>query len=178
MEFVMMDAEQIATYAEEILSMLRCSDKEFVPPLSARSSTTQKDLSGGECSEEGIQSYFTEMCRQRILGAFEGSVLLGFVSFRENYTNDVIGSDCLPNIYLSTLVSKPEARGKGMTVKMYEHLFNRLYADRYILTRTWSTNYAHTRILEKFAFEELCRISNDRGAGIDTVYYKRKPFRN
>lgn len=173
MEFSILSEENKQRYSREMFSMLTYSDREFVPPLSARSSTTQKDLSGGISSEEGIRSYFEEMCRQKILGAFEGDALLGFVSFRENYISDVIGKEQLPNIYLSTLVSKPEARGKGMTVQMYDHLFNRCYADRNILTRTWSTNFAHTKILEKFGFSELHRIPNDRGEGIDTVYFKR-----
>lgn len=175
MEFILLDEEMKGAYRGEMYAMLVCSDKEFVPPLSERSSTTQKKLSGGVSSESGILSYFDEMCRQQILGAFDGGKLLGYVSFRENYTSDVIGAEYLPNIYLSTLVSRPEARGKGMTVQMYDDLFNRRYPDRSILTRTWSTNHAHTRILEKFGFNELRRIPNDRGAGIDTVYYNRTP---
>lgn len=174
MDFRMLSEENKHNYSREMFSMLTYSDREFVPPLSARSSTTQKDLSGGVSSEEGIRSYFEEMRRQQILGAFEGDVLLGFVSFRENYISDVISKEQLPNIYLSTLVSRPEARGKGMTVRMYDHLFNRCYRDRNILTRTWSTNFAHTKILEKFGFSELRRIPNDRGEGIDTVYFIRK----
>ena len=173
MDFYIMDDREKSTREQELFSMLRDSDGEFVPPLSARSSTTQKTLSGRESSEEGLRSYFREMCQQQILGAYEGDVLLGFVSFRENYTSDLIGEEHLPNIYLSTLISKRAFRGRGMTVQMYDHLFNCLYAGRNILTRTWSANYAHTHILERFGFCELHRIPNDRGAGVDTVYYKR-----
>ena len=174
MEFILMDLSQKATYKDEMLKMLCYSDKEFVPPLSARSSTTQKDLSGSVMVENGLESYFSEMCNQQIMGVFEDDTLLSFISFRENYTSDVIGEQYLPNIYLSTLVSKPETRGRGITVKLYDHLFNHCYADRFVLTRTWSTNFAHTRILEKFAFGELLRIADDRGKGIDTVYYVKK----
>ena len=46
-------------------------------------------------------------------------VLLAFVSFRENYTSDVIPSQ-QPNIYLSTLVMRPEARGKHLTVDILQ----------------------------------------------------------
>lgn len=174
MEFILMDVKQKATYRDEMLKMLQYSDKEFVPPLSARSSTTQKALSGLSSVKNGLESYFSEMCDQQIMGVFEGDVLLSFISFRENYTSDVIGEQYLPNIYLSTLVSKPESRGKGITIKLYDHLFNHCYGDRFVLTRTWSTNIAHTRILGKFGFDELLRIVDDRGNGIDTVYYVRK----
>ena len=110
MDFRMLSEENKHNYSREMFSMLTYSDREFVPPLSARSSTTQKDLSGGVSSEEGIRSYFEEMRRQQILGAFEGDVLLGFVSFRENYISDVISKEQLPNIYLSTLVG---SQGEG-----------------------------------------------------------------
>ena len=56
MEFVLMDDEKKSAYMEEMLAMMRYSDKEFVPPLSARSSTTQKDLSGSNVSEKGLKS--------------------------------------------------------------------------------------------------------------------------
>ena len=96
------------------------------------------------------------------------------MSFKENYTNDTIKEEGLPNIYLSTLVLKPEAKGKGLTVRMYDFLFLQCYGDRNIYTRTWSTNIAHTKILSKFAFDELARMKDDRGEGIDTVYYVKK----
>jgi ribosomal protein S18 acetylase RimI-like enzyme len=57
---------------------------------------------------------------------------------------------------------------------MYDHLFNEKYADRNIFTRTWSTNTAHISILKKYNFREIHRIENDRGEGIDTVYFSRK----
>ena len=86
----------------------------------------------------------------------------------------MISDNNLPNIYLSTLMLKSEARGKHLTQKMYDYLFNNLYADRSIFTRTWSTNGAHLRILEKFDFKLIKTIPNDRGVGIDTVYFALK----
>lgn len=170
MTFELMLEAQKEQYRTDILEMLRYSDREFVPPLSARSSTTQADLSGEGTSADGVVPYFREMLKQQILGAFEDGVLLAFVSFRENYTNENISAIC-PNIYLSTLVMRPEARGKHLTVHMYEHLFYRLYPERNVYTRTWSTNMAHITILGKFGFRELCKLIDDRGPGVDTVYF-------
>lgn len=170
MVFELLSEEKKVQFRQQMLEMLRCSDKEFVPPLSARSSTTQADLSGGSASEDGVVPYFREMLKQQILGAFEGDTLLAFVSFREDYTNESVPVRC-PNIYLSTLVMRPEARGKHLTVQMYEHLFFRLYPERNVYTRTWSTNMAHITILGKFGIRELCRLPDDRGPGIDTVYF-------
>ena len=56
---------------------------------------------------------------------------------------------------------------------MYAHLFDDIFPDRSIFTRTWSTNAAHIKILDKFNFEIIKCIENDRGDGIDTVYFAK-----
>ena len=172
MDFKILTEKEKRLYKDDIICTLKESDNDFVPPLSMRNSTTQTDLT---CStalgDQAIFSYGNEMLSQVILGAFEENNLLGFVSFKENYTNDIITSDSLPNIYISTLVLKKEARGKRLTQQMYDCLFNNLYKDRSIFTRTWSTNAAHLKILENFNFTLIKTIENDRGVGIDTVYF-------
>lgn len=173
MEIKILSKEQHEKYYDEILKLLIAGDEEFVPPLSARSSTTQAKFVGGERSKDGILSYFEEMKKQRILVATEEDKLIAFVSYKENFTNDKIGVADLPNIYLSTLIVSPEGRGHGLTQKMYDILFD-TYKDRNIFTRTWSTNAAHIRILSKFDFKTLCVLKNDRGIGIDTVYFKKE----
>ncbi len=160
-------------FKQTIIEMMKESDNDFIPPLSARSSTTQRNLISRECSEQGLLSYYAQMNEQVILGAFEENNLLGFVSFKENYTNDVISPEQTPNIYLSTLILKKEARDKGLTQKIYDYLFNTLYPNVNIFTRTWSTNYAHLKILSKFDFELIKTIQNDRGENIDTVYFAK-----
>lgn len=173
MEIKILSEEEKEKYYDEILKMLKDGDEDFVPPLSARFSTTQKDFCIAERSIEGILNYFEEMKKQKIMVATEEENLLGFVSFKENYTNSEIKEENTPNIYISTLIVKKEARGKRLTQTMYENLF-KTYEKRKIFTRTWSTNNAHIRILSKFDFNELCRIENDRGAGIDTIYFVKK----
>ena len=112
------------------------------------------------------------MLGQQILGVFLEEKLVGFVSYIEDRVTDVF--DVLPNIYISTLVLQPETRGMGITKKLYHHLFNEMYPTHSIYTRTWSTNITHIKILQGFDFAELKRIPNDRGAGVDTVYYCKK----
>ena len=171
MRFKLLSKDDKIIYKNEILEMMRVSDKDFVPPLSARNSTLQKDLTSFKSSTDGIVKYYAEMERQEILGVFDDDNLIGFVSFRIDYVCDVIDDSSKPNIYLSTLILKPETRGRGITRLLYDYLFNTLYPTRSIFTRTWSTNIAHTKILFGFGFSELSRKINDRGEGIDTVYY-------
>lgn len=160
-------------YYDQILEMLYEADGEFVPPLSARTSTTQSDLSFESVGSDGILLYFNELQKQRFMVAVEDGHLLGFVSYKENYTNAQIPEIQTPNIYISTLIVKPEARGRRLTQTMYESLFD-AYKHCGIYTRTWSTNAAHINILGKFGFEKLSALKNDRGNGIDTIYFSKK----
>lgn len=173
MRFNILKKSEYDKYDGEILEMLTEGDEEFVPPLSARSSTTQSDLSGGTKASNGVLNYFNELKKQKILVAVEDEKLIGFVSFKENFINDKIDECELPNIYISTLLVAESGRGKGLTGKMYEFLFNE-YEDSNVFTRTWSTNYAHIKILSKFGFETITVLENDRGKGIDTVYFKKR----
>ena len=173
MEFKFLTKEECEKHYDVFYKMLEMGDDEFVPPLSARSSTTQKDLSGGKKNENGIKAYLDGMLGQNMLVCEEGGKICGFVSFKNDYTCDCIKNTDKPNIYISTALVNPDFRGRKITAKMYEYLFNE-NADKNIFTRTWSTNIAHTKILLKFGFSELLRIENDRGCGIDTVYYAKR----
>ena len=174
MEYQIFTEEEKAAYRDEMLSMMRECDREFVPPLSARTSTTQKTLTACEATGD-VTPYFHEMLRQEIVGVFEDGKLIGYLSYRKDYISDVIGADTLPNIYLSTLISRPAARGKGLTAGLYAYLFGEIFPKRNIYTRTWSKNRAHIHILlDKFCFREIFRVKNGRGEGIDTVYFELK----
>ena len=173
MDFRILSEADKVIFEKEIVAMLVDSDKDFVPPLSARASTLDKGFTSVKENADGVYSYFFEMKKQKILGAFDNGDFIGFVSYRENFVSDEISEKELPNIYLSTLVLSKKARGKGVTKKMYSYLFDELYSESHIFTRTWSTNVAHTKILSDFGFFEILRKENDRGEGIDTVYYKR-----
>ena len=43
---------------------------------------------------------------------------------------------------------------------------------RPIALRTWSTNAAQLRLMEKLGFTCVLRLPDDRGPGVDTVYYR------
>jgi ribosomal protein S18 acetylase RimI-like enzyme len=172
MEIKLIPSDEKSKYDSRVFEILTNADNEFVPPLSSRRSTTQSDLCGGEKAKDGIKKYFEEMKKQCLMLAFDGERVTAFMSFKENYTTEIITDT--PNVYLSTLVVAPEGRGAGLTQKMYEKLFS-LYPDAFVFTRTWSTNAAHTKILARLDFEAFKTIKNDRGEGIDTVYFIRRP---
>lgn len=154
--------------------MLRAADEEFVPPLSCRNSSTQQKLFGNSKNCDGIQLYFEQLKSQRFAVAFEDNELIAFVSYKENYNCDEIPPNELPNIYISTLIVSPKARGKGVTKALYNKLFSE-YENVNIFTRTWSTNIAHIKILERYGFVTVKVLKNHRGNGIDTIYFKKSP---
>ena len=162
MDIKLLSLDENKSYGDEILNMLEL-----------RSSTTQSDLKSKEENIDGVKSYFDEVIKQHLMVATEEGKLLGFVSFKENFTNDKIYEKDLPDIYISTLIVHPEGRGRGLTKKMYKILFDE-YKDVNIFTRTWSLNTAHIKILSDFGFETFSLIKNHRGEGIDTVYFIKR----
>ena len=157
-------------YLDGIRNLLVLCDREFVPPISSRISTTQSDLSQIKVGN-GISAYLDALMEQEIICALDNDSLLAFVSYRKDYTCPEIDGSLTPNVYLSTLIVAPDARGGGITRKIYSYLFEK-YSDRPIFTRTWSTNFVHIKILEGFGFSEHHRIKDHRGEGIDTVYFR------
>lgn len=160
--------EQIYPRAYELLA---AADEEFVPPLSFRTSSTQHGFTADR-QADGIRLYFEQLKEQRFAAVYDDGELIAFVSYRENYTCPEISAQELPNIYLSTLIVSPEARGKGVTKALYAELFSR-YSHVNIFTRTWSTNAAHIKILQKYGFDVIKVLEHDRGPGVHTVYFKK-----
>ena len=176
MELIVLNKELKKKYSNDILMLMKLCDNDFVPPMSKRFSPFQSELGHSENeSESGILHYHSAMMNESVICIVENGTLLGFVTYVENYINQTVITDKdLPNIYVCTLIVNPSARGRGLTMVMYDHLFYEKYTDRNLFTRTWSTNRAHISILKKYGFHEIHRIENDRGEGIDTVYFGKR----
>ncbi|MBO4414450.1 MAG: GNAT family N-acetyltransferase [Lachnospiraceae bacterium] len=190
-------------YIPGVRKLLFDADREFYPPLSARNSTTQtllkhsnqdKDNDNGEAAESDApnsadktdkshimnstgqaaipEEYFRTMSRQNIVMAIEGETVAGFMSYKPAYELDIKGKKIICS-YVSTIVVSPQYRGKGITSEMYKKLFEET-GDAFVATRTWSKNSAHIHILKKMGFRLLMTLKDDRGPGIDTVYYGKE----
>lgn len=152
-------------YREAVYRILKAADREFVPPLSSRNSTSQRLDSAGEGGS--VEAYFDMMAGQRFLLAVHGGTVAGFLTFIPDKAVDCIMET---GDYITTIVVGRECRNTGITRQMYGKLFEVLPGRR-IITRTWSANHAHIHILESLGFSEAGRITDDRGPGIDTVYF-------
>ncbi len=166
--YLKLEEPKLLTQLRELLIL---GDKEFIPPLSSRGSTTQQGLAEAE-DMGGIDSYFEEMKNQCFVLALEGDVLAGFMSFKINHTGAHIPEG--ENLYASTSVVHPDYRGRGLMTSFYTEMI-RAFPEKAIYTRTWHENFGHLKVLSRLGFELLERIENDRGDGIHTVYYGREP---
>ncbi len=155
--------------------LIEC-DGDFVPPLSFRRSTTQAALSGSEHNPDGVRDYFNALIAQHVVLCAGPGRIVGFLSFRPEYTCDAL-SDGATYCYLSTMAVSHACRGQHISPRLYraamdwarEHL-----PGRPVLLRTWSTNRAQAHLMPELGFEEVLRLPNDRGCGVDTVYYRHE----
>lgn len=161
------EAERRAVY--EIL--VEC-DEDFVPPLSFRAGTRQTDWTHKGATQEGVRDYFETVMQQHVLLWKRGEEILGFMSFRPHEITphlEEFGRVC----YLSTLCVRHACRGQGLSPKIYRvaQEWAWEHGGEITVLRTWSTNAAQMHLMEKLGYVEKARLVNDRGEGVDTVYY-------
>lgn len=177
MELLLFESLLDTEHRFQVYELLKKCDREFVPPLSQRTSTTQSVLDDALSDEHGEpRSYFQQLCGQSVLLAMEQDQLLGFMSFRGQHICEDV-QDQVNTIYVTTVIVEPMYRGQGLTQTMYQELMGIAQSRNLpISTRTWSTNDAHIKILSRLGFYELLRIYDGRGKGIDTVYFRKDRF--
>lgn len=159
------------------------ADNAFIPPLSARYSTTQQELSSTTEIDRraSTRPYTDELLTQSFIFAVktyekhsEQSRIVGFLSYRPN--TKLLGRNTPLSHYVSTIIVNPTFRGRQLAQRMYKELFAiATKAGQTVSTRTWSTNSSHISLLLKQDFRLVKTIPNDRGRGLDTVYYERIP---
>ena len=109
-------------HSQMVIDLLTACDDEFVPPLSSRHSTTQRELESVIANTAGITTvivgavieYFDDMRRHQIVLAVDecedGERLVGFVSYIRDYRLDFIDE---PVTYVSTICVDKRRRKQG-----------------------------------------------------------------
>lgn len=155
-----------------VMALLCAYDHAFVPPLSARESTFQTNLMNKKQTQDKPYTYFEGLKHQSFLLCMTEQGVGGFMTFIPDH--HIAALLDTPLVYVTTVVVSENLRGKGITKDFYKKLFTLpLDCKGNYATRTWSTNNAHLKILYELGFFEAKRIKDDRGNGIDTVYYMR-----
>ncbi len=175
---------------EQIRALLAKYDNAFIPPLSQRSSSTQAALgpNSGTRSEGTVDAYLDSIKGQGFILAIDSDSdverVAGFLAFKQDYECAALGGRRHPCHYVTTVLIDEDYRGLRLTYDLYNELFAFVVDEGGILnpiaTRTWDSetsehaNGAHIHILEQLGFELVKRIKDDRGDGIDTVYYRKE----
>ena len=159
-------------YREDVWKLLKDADNEFVPPLSSREKTTQASLSPREGNAQGPVKYFEQMLGQSFVLALKDGRVNGFLTYIPAHELALQDQTIRCN-YISTIIVEPASRRQGITRRMYATLFQKEQGLP-VATRTWSTNFEHLTLLKEMEFQLAKRLEDDRGPGIDTVYYVKE----
>ena len=156
---------------DTIWNILVVVDREFVPPLSARSGTLERCLTQ-ETIWGGPVSYFDQLTHQHVVLARVGNEPAAVMSFIRGYRDGAL-ADWSPSTYVSTTAVLPRFRRRGLGAALNEYVEHRpeTIADRYVSRRTWSTNTGNLALLAAAGYSEVLRLPDDRGPGVDTVYF-------
>ncbi|WP_022699869.1 GNAT family N-acetyltransferase [Oceanicaulis alexandrii] len=158
---------------DQVYALICEADDAFWPPLRAR--TPEQGLSVGEGAvlDAAPTAYWASIQPHALITASDAAGrVLGMMSVARDKRLDAL--DMTASAYLSTLIVAKSAQGRGLARTLYEGLFDlaRSWSEApCVATRTWSTNGAHLPLIAKLGFEERLRLKDDRGAGIDTVYF-------
>ncbi|MBP5753828.1 MAG: GNAT family N-acetyltransferase [Treponema sp.] len=162
-------------YREGVWKLLKDADQEFIPPLSSREKTTQKSLApkdGDAGDSRGPVKYFEQMLKQAFILAIKDGEVKGFMTYIPDHEL-FLKDQTIPCNYISTIIVEPKSRRQGITRRMYGTLFQ-ISQGKSIATRTWSTNKEHLVLLHELEFQLAACLTDDRGPGIDTVYYVKE----
>lgn len=167
------------TEKTEIWEILCQCEDEFYPRLSARNSSSQKNLqiTEEEMTEKQMAekpyTYYEEMIQQEFLLIFSENRMEGFMTFKRNYICEEL-QEFGESAYITTVCVRKESRRAGLMSEMYGYLeenVRKLCGCSRISTRTWSLNEAQLHALNKRGYAKLSVLLNHRGVGVDTVYY-------
>jgi len=151
--------EVVPTRLEEVEFLIEKYEGEFVPPLSKRSSA------GGELEGGSLREYINSLSSTKIFAAKKDGRVIGCLC----YKMQALPFASKPVPMVSTVIVEKPFRSAGVGRALYQKV---LSENRELYVRTWSTNTNHLKLLKSLGFQEVYRIENHRGKGIDTVYLR------
>jgi len=151
--------EVVPTRLEEVEFLIEKYEGEFVPPLSKRPSA------GGELEGGSLREYINSLSSTKIFAAKKDGRVIGCLC----YKMQALPFASKPVPMVSTVIVEKPFRSAGVGRALYQKV---LSENRELYVRTWSTNTNHLKLLKSLGFQEVYRIENHRGKGIDTVYLR------
>lgn len=172
----------------DIWALLCACDDDFYPRLSLRECPDQKKLLLNDSAPSTLNSstlnpqrpqprkYFEQILSQEFILAEDEDGFAGFMTFRRE-TSCFALPDLPEALYMTTVCVDRAKRGRGVMSALYDCLENearRAFGVSVVFTRTWSLNAAQMHTLAKRGYTTDAVLKNDRGPGVDTVYFVRR----
>jgi trans-aconitate methyltransferase/GNAT superfamily N-acetyltransferase len=151
--------EVVPARLEEVEFLIEKYEGEFVPPLSKRPSA------GGGLEGGSLREYIKSLSSAKVLSAKKDGRVIGCLCYKMQTVPFV----SKPVPLVSTVIVEKPFRSVGVGKALYQKA---LSENRELYVRTWSTNTNHLKLLKSLGFQEVYRIENHRGEGIDTVYLR------
>lgn len=106
-----------------------------------------------------------------ILALNESNEIVGFTEVKEGVS--LVHNEDLRALNVGTSAIHKDLQGKGVAKMLYSFLDNLAieFNVDVVVRRTWSTNIRQLKLYDKFGYEEIERIPNLRGEGIDSVRF-------
>lgn len=169
------EKEDLEKELDDIWEILCQCDHEFIPSLSSRNSSAQTNFSFDLATNQNDKPYlyFEELKKQHFILAKIKDQVIGFMTFKTNYNCEALEEFGTSN-YITTVCVRKEYRRQGALKQLYDCMENDLpksLSCNRISTRTWSQNSSHISLLYKRGYALLRTLKNDRGVGIDTLYF-------
>ncbi|MBN1558759.1 GNAT family N-acetyltransferase [candidate division KSB1 bacterium] len=163
--------------AAAVWKLVKACDDDFVPPLRWRNSTVARNLINdlARRAEEPVL-YFDMLKEQYLLIASLANKIVGFISFRNQYSCAELNG-WNPSNYITTICVERECRGMGVGAALYHTILAGLpdeLACHYATTRTWDGNSRHILLLKSYGFKLVHHAANDRGSGIGSLYWAKE----
>ena len=138
----------------EIYEFFKIVDSYYYPPLSKRSPLT-----------EFIDPIIKD---GNILYLKENDKIIGMITYYYFYPD-------LKAAYIDSISILEEYRGKKLGKLLMDKCFSDLKSKNIHLVklRTWSTNKITTNLYPKLGFKISDIVKNDRGPGIDSIYFEK-----
>lgn len=138
------------------VDFVKKADSEFIPPLFERA--------------EFVDQLKNGLNNRALITVDKNNKFVAAAMYETDYCGDK------DSAYLTFFRVVPEHRNLGIGFWFRQLLLKHLKAEGFkcVVTRTWSSNTEMIRLIEKTGFSPTKRIKNDRGPGIDTLYFERE----
>ena len=141
---------------KEFIGFMKEANSEFTPPLFERT--------------EFVYQLENRLNNRALVAVDTNNKFVAASMYQTDHCGDT------DSAYLTFFRVAPKHRGLGIGFWFRQLLLKHLKAEDFksVVTRTWSSNTEMIRLIEKTGFSSTKIIKNDRGPGIDTLYFERE----